>query len=81
MLSDRTTPPRPRTNPHRRQKPGYKSPSTISHSKSRMNQYVLLMDNFETLTEFYGVDTPDEQYVIQNFYHRFENIAFFININ
>jgi hypothetical protein len=33
------------------------------------------MDNFETLNEFYGVDTPDEQYVIQNFYHRFGNMC------
>ena len=40
-----------------------------------MKQYVLLMENFETLNEFYGVDTLDEQYVIQDFYHRFENMC------
>ena len=40
-----------------------------------MKQYVLLMDNFETLNEFCGVDTPDEQYVIQKCYHRFENMC------
>ena len=32
------------------------------------------MDNFETLNEFYGMDTLDEQFVFQNFYIKFEGM-------
>jgi hypothetical protein len=64
-----------RSTPHRRNKTGYKSPSTIIHSKSRMKQFKLLINNFETLSEHYGMDTPEEQFAIQNYYIRFESMS------
>ena len=36
-----------------------------------MKNFRLLIDNFKTLNEFYGMDTPEEQFMIQNFYYRF----------
>ena len=60
-----------RTKQHRRYKPGYKSPSTLRHSQARYQKYRLQINNFETLNEWYGMDTKSEQYVYQNFYHQF----------
>ena len=64
-----------RTNPHRRYKPGYKSPSTHRHSKARYKNYRLQIENFETLNEWYGMDTKHEQFVCQNFYHQFVKMS------
>ena len=61
-----------RAKPHRRSKPGYTSPATIKHSRSRLNEYILLKDNFDTLNELYGMDTTEVQYLLQNFYYSFE---------
>ena len=64
-----------RVKPHRRNKPEYKSPSTLRHSEARMKTFNLLIDNFETLNEFYGMDTSLEQFSIQNFFHKFERMC------
>ena len=61
-----------RSTPHRRIQSGYKSPATIKHSQARQKQHNLLLDNFETLTEWYGLDTVKEQFALQNFYLKFE---------
>ena len=61
-----------RTTPHRRVKHGYKSPATIKHSMAREKQHDSMLDNFETLNEFYGMDTLKEQFAIQDFYSKFE---------
>ena len=60
-----------RAKPHRRVKPGYKSPSTIKHSKSRRR----IFNNLETLTEFYGMDTNEVQFALQDFYYKFKEIS------
>jgi hypothetical protein len=39
-----------------------------------MKQFKLLVDNFETLSEHYGMDTHEEQFAIQNYYFRFESM-------
>ena len=39
-----------------------------------MKQFKLLVDNFETLSEHYGMDTHEEQFAIQNHYFRFESM-------
>ena len=59
-----------RASPHRRTKPGYKSPSTHRHSSERLSKYQLLIENFETLNEYYGMDTLKEQYAVQNYYYK-----------
>ena len=65
------TPAPVRTKPHRRVKPGYKSPSTIHHSKARRRRF----NNLETLSEFYGVDTDEVQFSVQDFYYKFQAIS------
>ena len=40
-----------------------------------MKQFKLLINNFETLSEHYGMDTPEEQFAIQNYYIRFESMS------
>ena len=59
-----------RARPHRRVKSGYKSPSTIRHSKARRR----LFNNLETLSEFYGMNTDQTQFVIQDFYSKYLEI-------
>ena len=61
-----------RMSPHRRYKPGYKSPATIKHSLARLKKHILLLDNLETLNEFYGMDTPGEKFAIQNYFFKFD---------
>ena len=56
-----------RARPHRRVKSGYKSPSTIRNSKARRR----LFNNLETLSEFYGMNTDQTQFVIQDFYNKY----------
>ena len=31
-----------------------------------------MLDNLETLNECYGMDTPEEQFTIQNYFEKFE---------
>ena len=59
-----------RARPHRRVKSGYKSPSTIRNSKARRR----LFNNLETLSEFYGMNTDQTQFVIQDFYNKYLEI-------
>ena len=66
-----STSPPVRAKPHRRVKPGYKSPSTIKHSKARRR----IFNNLETLTEFYGMDTNEVQFALQDFYYKFKKIS------
>ena len=33
------------------------------------------MENLETLNELYAMDTPEEQFILQNFYYRFEHMS------
>ena len=40
-----------------------------------MNQFKLLINNYETLSEHYGMDTTEEQFAIQNYYFRFESMS------
>ena len=60
-----------RSKPHRRTKPGYKSPSTSRHTQTRRR----LFNNLTTLSENYGMDTTDVQFVLQDFYYKFEEIT------
>ena len=66
-----STSPPARAKPHRRVKPGYKSPSTIRHSKVRRR----LFNNLEILSEFYGMETNEVQFSIQDFYYRFKEMS------
>ena len=59
-----------RSKPHRRIKPGYKSPSTSRHTQTRRR----LFNNLETLSENYGMDTTEVQFVLQDFYCQFVEI-------
>ena len=59
-----------RAKPHRRVRPGYKSPSTRQHSKARRR----LFNNLETLSEFYGMDTDQTQFALQDFYNKYLEI-------
>ena len=40
-----------------------------------MKQFKLFIDNFETLSEHYGIDTMEEQFALQNYYFRFESMS------
>ena len=60
-----------RSKPHLRHREGYKSPSTIKHNKSRRKFF----NNFETLTENYGMDTSEVQFILKDFYCRFERMS------
>ena len=62
---------KPRSKTHRRCKPGYKSPSTSRHTKARRR----LFNNLETLTEFYGMDTSEVQFAVQDHYFQFDQIT------
>ena len=42
---------RSRALPHRRQKTGYKSPSTLKHSQERLDKYILKMDNLQPVED------------------------------
>ena len=62
-----SSPSKLRTMPHRRHRPGYKSPSTKRHSHNRR----MLFNNLHILNEFYGMDTTQVQFVIQDHYFKF----------
>ena len=59
-----------RAKPHRRVKPGYKSPSTIQHSKARRRFF----NNWEILAEYYAMDSQEVQFAAQDYYLRFQEI-------
>ena len=40
-----------------------------------MNLFNLKMENLETLNDFYSMDMPDEQFLFQNFYSKFEHMS------
>ena len=60
--------------PHRRKKVGYKSPSTLRHSRERVKNLKLKIDNLETLIDFYSMDTAEEQFLHQKSYNKFERM-------
>ena len=61
------TPTPVRAKPHRRVKPGYKSPSTIQHSKARRRFF----NNWEILAEYYAMDSQEVQFAAQDYYFKF----------
>ena len=40
-----------------------------------MNVFNLEMENLEILNYFYSMDMPEEQFLFQNFYSKFEHIS------
>ena len=60
-----------RSQPHRRNRTDYRSPSIIKHTKTRRKFF----NNFETLNENYGMDTNEVQFVVQDFFYKFERMS------
>ena len=59
-----------RAKPHRQFKPGYKSPSTIRHSKCRRRFF----NNWEILSEYYAIDLHKVKVAAQDYYFKFKEI-------